>query len=468
MKKLILLSSIAVLGLAYEGCGLTKKDALNSLSSSIYVSVNNQFSKNEEVHNGFLDYFSKSIKATSTQSSNVVLKNIKYIQKNNEWCAEVSKKDVIASAKESLKYLMSFNINDLPKSFNEKQKTIKDILSKIAFVKAILTLKQSEISKLNKLEKQLKDLSNIGEIIFNTNIPNAKIKISGIDKTYTPSTPIDLPAGEYSYTITAPNKCSINGNFTIKAKEVFTINKDLGDYPVLTFTSNQKNTKFKLNGKFVSLSKPITLNQCEGEANWIATFENQTENGKVELKPNLKDTISQDFTSRIQMKKIKEKINYYTKSKEVVISYGYGFTTSDKQKEWDSEKRLEIRQFNNYGIYKLGFGLLMGTQNEWTIKDMNEAEIAISARLQLPQIADTTLHIYSIPTIPYIGIEGGWDFYKFFDKMNYDTNDITGIIRGTTGITFLFNKQFGINVEYSHDFGEKKDNIITTGIVMDF
>ena len=464
MKKLVILPIITSFALSYEGCGVDKKEALNNLSSSIYVNVNNKYQKQENLSVGLIDSFNKNIKAETTQTSNLTLKNVKYYNKNGKVCAYVSKEDVQKAAKEDLKYLLSFKTDNLPQNFTQKQKIISNLLSKISFIKAILSLDENTISKLNELEKQLKDLSNSGEVIFNTNIPNAKIKISGINKTFQPSTPILLPKGEYSYTITAPNKCPVNGEFTIKTKDSFTINKDLGDYPTITFTSNQKNVDVKLDGKNVPLNTPQTLKKCEGKAVWSMSFEDQLENGEIELEPNMKETINQDFTPRLAMKKLKEKVDYYTKSKEVTINYGYAISDD---KEWDSNERIEVRFFNNYGIYKLGFGVLTGTQTKWTAKDMDELEVMLSARVQIPEIFDKTLHIYRMPVIPYFGIEGGWDIYKFIDK-NYDVDDITSIVRGTVGATFLFHKQFGINIEYSHDFMEKKDYIFSAGVVLDY
>jgi len=469
MKK-ILISAIAVASLfGYEGCGIDKKAALNALSQSIYVNVDTKFQKKEELNTGFFDSFNKNIKSETTQSSNLTLKNVKYINKNNQVCAIVEKSDVENSAKEDLKILLAYDTTKLPQSFKEKQKTISSLLAKINFVKAILKLNSNDIVKLNSLEKKLKDLANVGEIVFNTNIPNAKIKIAGINKTFEPSTSILLPAGEYSYTITAKDRCPVSSTFVIKAKESTSINKDLGNFPQITFTSNQRNVDVELEGKSVKLDAPQMIKKCSGKAIWSMNFEDQHETGEIDLEPNLKDTINQDFTPRLTMKKIKEKVDYYTKSSEVVISYGYGFTTNQKREEWDDEKRIEVRKFNNYGIYKLGFGILAGTQTNWTAKDMNELEVAISARIQIPEIADTNFHIYRMPVIPYIGVEGGWDMYKFIDEFSdFDVNYITSIFRGTVGMTFLLHKQFGFNIEYSHDFIEKRDHIISAGIVLDF
>lgn len=399
MKKILSLVAIASLSLGYEGCGIDKKEALNALSQSIYVKVNNQFTKNEEVHKGFLDYFSKSVTNTTSQSSNLTLKNIKYINKNGEVCAIVDKKDVISSAKQTLTYLQSFNINNLPQTFKEKQKTIKDILSKISFVKALLQLKKQDIKKLNTLEKQLKDLANKGAVVFNLNIPYAEITISGQDKIFTPSDTILLPAGKYSYKISAKGYEDKTGDFIISPEKEITINTTL--------------------------------------------------------------------TSLKELKSAKEKSEYFIKATELDISYGYAIT-ADHNPEWDAQKRIEVRQFKNYGIYKLGVGILAGTDTHWRASDMDELEFVLAARVQFPELFDTQFHIASVAFLPYVGVEGGWDVYKFIDDDRHSSDDITTIVRGTLGTTILIHKQFGFNIQYAHDFMEKKDHILSAGIVMDF
>jgi len=399
MKKVVLLSSVLLFGFSYEGCGIDKKEALNSLSQSIYVSVDNQFSKDEEVKKGLLSYFSSSIKNTTTQTSSVTLKNVKFTTKNHKVCAFISKQDVLQSAKQALLELKSIKIEDLPSDFKEKQKEIKSLIGKIAFVKAVLNLNEEELTKLNNLEKQLKDLANKGEVIFNLNIPYAKIKISGQDKTFYPSTPIILPAGHYSYKITAENYEPFTGSFDIKKGE-------------------EVNIKVKL-------------------------------------------------ISKIVMKKVKEKSNYFMKSTELDINYGYAFNGS-ADPEWDSEKRIEVKLFKNFGIYKLGYGISTGTKTKWRAKDINELELLLTARVQFPELLDTTFHLGKVSVLPYFGIEGGVDLYKFIDEDTHKTEDISTITRGTIGSTFLIHKQFGFNIEYKHGFMDKKDNIISAGLVMDF
>jgi len=403
MKKLLLIPIIATFGFGYEGCGVNKKEALTALSQSIYVNIDNQFSKNEEVHQGLIDFFSKSVTNTTSQSSNLTLKNVKFENKNGEVCAVVDKKDVEASAKQTLNYLNGFSIDDLPSEFKAKQKEIKSVLSKIAFTKAILNLDKNEIKKLNNLEKKLKDLANKGAVVFSLNIPYAEIKISSQDKTFTPSDTILLPAGKYSYKITANGYAEKIGEFVVTP------------------------------GK---------------EINITATLESLKEKKSAE-----------------------EKSKYFTKATELDISYGYAITT-DHNPEWDAQKRIEVRSFKNYGIYKLGFGVLAGTDTHWTAKAMDELELVLSARVQFPELFDTQFNIGSVAFLPYVGVEGGWDVYKYLDNLNQgravSADDITTVVRGSLGTTILIHKQFGFNIQYAHDFMEKKDHIISAGIVMDF
>ena len=63
--------------------------------------------------------------------------------------------------------------------------------------------------------------------------------------------------------------------------------------------------------------------------------------------------------------------------------------------------------------YKLGFGILAGTDTYWS---------------------------------KLSSFEGGWDVYKFIDDDRHSTDDITTVVRGTLGTTILIHKQFGFNM----------------------
>jgi len=189
--------------------------------------------------------------------------------------------------------------------------------------------------------------------------------------------------------------------------------------------------------------------------------------GEFKIKAGEEQTISESLTSKEVIKKVKEKSNYYTKSTELNINYGYAFNGSVDQ-EWDSEKRIDVKIMKNWGIYKLGWGVSTGTKTRWTAKDMNELEILVTGRVQLPELFDTTFHIDKVSLIPYFGVEFGCDIYKVIDESEHKLDNISTIGRGIIGTTILIHKQLGFDIEYKGGFIDKKDNIISGGIVMDF
>jgi hypothetical protein len=124
MKKIVFFSVlISTFAFSYEGCGVTKNEALDSLSKSIYVSVKNNLNKKESYsENMFAKFFSKKVDVSSSQKSSVIIKNAKFSNKNGQVCASVSKKDVENSAKQILKEIKTFKIDSLPTVFEEKEK----------------------------------------------------------------------------------------------------------------------------------------------------------------------------------------------------------------------------------------------------------------------------------------------------------------------------------------------------------
>jgi len=227
MKKIVSLTLISSFVLAYEGCGINKKEALNALSQSIYVNVNNKFIKNEKITKGLTTFFSQEIENQSSQTSHVVLKNVKFINKHNQVCAEISKSDVENAAKQTLTYLKNFNIKQLPKDFTQKYKMANSLLSKIEFVESTLNISSKDIKILNNLQKQLNDILNKGDVVFVTNVSNPQIQISSKSNFYTSSEDILLPEGKYSYTIFADGYETQNGVFEVKKGKKIVIKKDL-------------------------------------------------------------------------------------------------------------------------------------------------------------------------------------------------------------------------------------------------
>ena len=462
MKK-ILLIFLVILANAYEGCGDNKKEALNNLSETIYVKVSNNFQKEASYSkNMFFEFFSKNIKTQSSQSSDVVLKNVTFTKKGNLICASITKDDLLKTAQATKKELINFDLTNLPAEFTLKQKKAKELKSKISFVKAVLgnELTSNEIRKLDKLQKKLNNILNKAEVIFDVNIPNAKIKVSGIKGEIHPSQPVVLQPGSYSYSVKVAGKCPASGDFEIEKGKIKHIKVNLGDYPQITIRANV-NAIAKINGKSVPLNTPVTMKKCSGAAVYVATYEGDKDSGTVNLEPNLKKEIDTSFLTRAQKKALKEIQTAYNKAKGVVLSYGYAVSDN---KEWDSEKRITLRYFQNYGIYQLGSSLVTGTQNKFTAKSMNELEILFNFKVQLSEFNGNPLRIKSFLFVPYIGIDGGWDIYKFADGGSLSDN--SNIIRGNVGFNIVFHKQLGINFEYAKGFKDKEDSVFSIGLIL--
>ena len=463
MKKILLVIFLVILANAYEGCGENKKEALNNLAESIYVKVSNNFQKEVSYSkNKFFEVFSKDIKTKSSQSSDVVLKNVIFTKKDKLICASITESNLLKTAKATKKELINFDINNLPADFVLKQKKAKELKSKISFVRAVLgsELNPYEIRKLDKLEKQLDNILNKSEVIFDVNIPNAQITLSGIKYKIHPSEPILLEPGSYSYTVKVAGKCPVNGNFEIKKGKIKHIKANLGDYPQITIRANV-NAIARINGKSVPLNKPYVINKCNGAAVYVATYEGDKESGSVNLEPNLKKEIDTDFLTRTQKRALKDMQTAYNKAKGIVLSYGYAVSNN---KEWDSEKRISLRYFQNYGIYQIGSSLVTGTQDRFTAKSMNELEILFNFKLQLSEFNGNILRIKSFLFVPYVGIDGGWDIYKFADGGSLADN--SNIIRGNVGFNIVFHKQLGINFEYAKGFKDKEDNVFSIGLIL--
>jgi hypothetical protein len=342
------------------------------------------------------------------------------------------------------------------------------MLDKIAFVKAVLKLSSNDLKILNKKESILSEEASKGAIVFNINDTNAKITISGdYNKKINPSQEIELKEGTCSYKIVAKNKCPIEGEIEVKKGKIVNINKTLGDYPQITFKSNIPQNKISINldGIDVQLNKTKILKQCSGNIVWSARYRNQKKDGTIELEPNLKKIIEVDFMSPEELKKLKEKTDFFTNSSEIDINYGFDINSNDSQNN-DTLKRIEVDFFKNKGIYKFGGGLAVATPDKLIAKDINTIELLLNFRVQLPEIGNTQLRIWKLPFIPYFGVSSGIDVYDIVDSWEF--SNTPAVVRGVAGFNILLHKQFGLNFNYQRDFMDKKDNVFEAGIVLSF
>ena len=263
MRKILLATTIASLIFAYEGCGENKKEALNNLAQSIYVTVSSNFQKEVTYSkNNFFDFFSKNIKTQTSQSSSITLKNVDFVKKNGLICAEVSPQNLIKSAITAKKEVLNFNMEDLPQDFELKMKQAKKLINKITFVEAVLgdKLTPYEIRKLNNLQKNLNNLLNKSEIVFDVNIPSVKISISGVDKNIYPSKPLILTAGTYSYELNYYGETK-NGTVTLKPGMKKVIKVDFLTKKERESLNNSKSLYEKASGLEISYGYGISDNK---------------------------------------------------------------------------------------------------------------------------------------------------------------------------------------------------------------
>jgi hypothetical protein len=476
MKKIVLSSLlVATFSFSYEGCGVTKNDALDSLSKSIYVSVKNKLDKKESFSESmFSMFFSKKIDTSSSQTSSVILKNVTFSNKNGEVCAYVSEENVKKSANVTLTELKQFKMSSLPTTFEQKQKTINSTLEKISFVKAVLTLSPTDLRTLNNQQTTLTEKASYGAVVFNTNL-NSKITISNYFNTVSPSQEVELKEGKYSYKISATNKCPIEGQLEVKKGKLVSIDKEAGDYPQITFKSNLSANEIKvtLDGKPMVLDQAKTIQQCNGDIVWSMEYDTQKKDGIITLEPNLKEIIEQEFISTTNLKKVKAKADYFTKSTEININFGYSVDSNDST---DSLKRFEISYLHNKGIFKWGYTLAVASPEKFIANDINTVELLVDFRVQFPELLDTNVRISTLPVIPYLGVSGGIDVYNVIKdatdngmaNAEWNFSDSPLMLRGVIGFDILFHKQFGINFNYQRDFLDKEDNIFNAGIVLAF
>lgn len=353
-------------------------------------------------------------------------------------------------------------MSHLPTTIIDKQKAINLNLEKIEFVKAVLTLNTKDLNTLNTLKQTLEDKALYGSVIFNTNL-DAEIRISSLKSDIRASQAVELKEGKYTYIISAKHKCPVEGKFEIKRGELTTINKDVANYPKITLKSNMPSSELKisLNGKNMVLNQAKTIEKCSGDIVWSVEYDNQKKDGLISLEPNLEKIVEAEFISTADYKKIKEKVDYFTNSKEININFGYSINSEEDS---PSIKRAEISYFKNSGIYKFGTTLAIGTPNEFIANDINTIEVLADFRVQFHEIFDKTISISTVPMIPYVGVSAGVDLY---DITSTD-KETKYLFRGVLGFNILLNKQFGLNFNYERDFADKTDNVFNAGIVLAF
>ena len=157
MKKIVLLFILAIVANAqvYQGCSVTKKDALIDLSSTINSSISSSVSSDvKETTNGSASTTKQELTATSKVSTNLDLVNVTYTMDKTRiegvHCASVTSEEQIKNTDESVKIIRSYSQDVLPKENKDKVKTLTEWIKKLDQTKNLITVFGTNISEEDK------------------------------------------------------------------------------------------------------------------------------------------------------------------------------------------------------------------------------------------------------------------------------------------------------------------------------
>lgn len=462
VATLLILSSMSLS--AYEGCGSTQNEALSELSNTIHVKVDDNFKQKVKTSNSkvltSLESFNEDISTSLNVSSFSELQGVVFTNRNNQKCAILSDINLQKSVQNTLKQLHSFSIDALlNKTVKQRAKTIEEQLKKIEFVKAVLkNATQNDLNFLEQLQNQLEEAVDIAIVTFHVNSPYAKIKISGLKHTYTPSQKIVLKADKYSYEVYTSSHefCPIKGEFEVKKMQIKNEDIKLEKFPTITFSSNKSDVDVHLQGKKVALDTTIVIDQCKGNKSWSMDYRGDKVDGIFNLFAGTNEKINENFLSTQERKEIKTKLTNYSSQRELNINYGYAISDDS---HWDQNDRIEVKYFKNLHTYKYGYGLNIGSQKNWASDNINEVEFTLNGRIQIvDELNGKLLHIDNVALVPYVGVSTGVEVKE----------ETVALFRFEAGATFLFTKDLGLNLNTSYDILDKEDFIVSTGLVFSF
>lgn len=134
MKLTLILLSFSIVLNAYDGCGLTKEEALLDLSGKIRTTVHNEITmqvSSETTKDSSEESIEQKVDSFSKNSTHLSLVKINYTKKGNQHCASVNKKDQVDNTNELFKIALTFDEKNLPKNIDEKIKKLSTTLSKL-------------------------------------------------------------------------------------------------------------------------------------------------------------------------------------------------------------------------------------------------------------------------------------------------------------------------------------------------
>jgi hypothetical protein len=412
----ILFGVVGLNAQVYTACGDTKEIAKVELAKTIITKVDSSISSQKSNVNGKFD---SSTTKKSSQSTNITLSGLKFIEKNGKFCTSISDEKLTRHTDTMVQKALGFSISLLPSEKNEKLKMLKSWISDIDEAIALIGLKGTDTKNTKKLfkikqslvdEKQKYINQNLIKFIVNGNVDNMKIEVDG--KKVPDSSELVLKRGEYNYTITSSSHCKKTGKIDVVGDDTININMDDYWLPSLIITSNQDRAKLKIDGQSFTLGKKKTFTDCSGKnINYEISFEDKNQKSEFKLSPNNNETRNFDFISKEYSKKMFTKAKGYTEGARIEIKYSFKHISFDKEYE-DYENinagQINYLQYNNW--FRYGYGIEYG---DTEYSKVREAYFMLA--LQIPTADESALHIGKVVFIPYIGGKIGVGEHKLYD-----------------------------------------------------
>lgn len=317
--------------LIFKNCAQTKEKA--------YDALNEQLFKSKTKHQDDEGFFDKTASFFSNlnpfaKEKNKMLdlfaKELTYIKSGGQECAIIEKKKLLDVAILLNQEVQRFHSNSLSKNPKERYVQIKDFEEHLNVTKALLELfaKEFHTNDFTKITNTKKELATLLQsthpqsVTFKVlgDVQNLKIMLG--DKIVAANTPLYLQEGEYSYTLLAKGKCPIKGDFSLELLKDLSIDKDFSsqDLPVVNFYTKE-GARIIIDGKTINPNVATTLQKCEGELRYIASYANQEKSGTISLKPNLSETIELRFFTPEEMALFNDaKTKQFTTSNDLAFS----------------------------------------------------------------------------------------------------------------------------------------------------
>ncbi|MDY0122538.1 MAG: Ig-like domain-containing protein [Sulfurimonas sp.] len=291
--------------MVFKSCAKTQEEAYSALNEQLFKSKTKQ--KDDE---GFFDktasFFSKLNPFAKEKSKMLDLfaQELRYVKNGNEECALIEKEKLYNVATLLNQELQRFHINTLSKNPKERYEQIQDLQEHLNVTKALLEIfpKKFHTNDFAKITHTKKELAKLLEtthpqsVTFKIAGDAQNVKIMLQDKFVASNTPLYLKEGSYTYTITAKEKCPIKGEFNLELLEDISIDKDFSsmNLPIINFYTKEE-TRIIVDGKTVRPNVETSLQKCQGEVRYIASYADQEKSGTISLEPNFSKTIELRF-----------------------------------------------------------------------------------------------------------------------------------------------------------------------------